>query len=155
VRLLAVLVLAVALAAAAGVVLDPLERVGGEAREPERGAEASRERPEERGAPAGRERGARRARPRLRCPRGVADCASVSGAVVLVEAVDPDGDGDLHVVVTDGDVAAPGLTAIDIAPELRPRRDPEIGSVVSAAGPVQRGSFGQAQIHALRVRFGA
>jgi len=173
VRVLSVLVLAVALAAVALVVLDPLERVGGEAREPERGAEGAGERPEERGAPAGRgregggeggaaspregdrRRAPRPALPRLRCPRDVGGCASVSGAVVLVEAVDPDGDGDLHVVVTDGDVTAPGLTAIDIAPELRPRRDPEIGSVVSAAGPVQRGSFGQAQIHALRVRFGA
>ena len=45
------------------------------------------------------------------------------------------------------------MTAIDIAPELRPRRDPRIGDRVSAAGPVQTGSFGQSQIHALEVRF--
>ena len=35
---------------------------------------------------------------------------------------------------------------------LRPRRDPDIGDVASAAGPVQTGSYGQRQIHALRFR---
>ena len=41
------------------------------------------------------------------------------------------------------------MTAIDVAVDLRPRRDPRIGDRVSAAGPVQTGSYGQSQIHAL------
>jgi hypothetical protein len=93
---------------------------------------------------------ARPLRPAL-CPDDVARCRVVTGRVVFVEARDPDGDGDLHVVVADGGISAPGVTSVDISPRLRPRRDPRVGDVVSAAGPVQRGSIGQAQIHALDV----
>jgi hypothetical protein len=87
--------------------------------------------------------------PRAQCPAGVAECRSVRGNVLYVERVDPDGDGDLHVVVLGGSVTAPGMTAVDVRADLRPRRDPRPGERVSAAGPVQRGSYGQSQIHAL------
>ena len=90
---------------------------------------------------------------RSRCPEGVPGCRAVRGTVLYVERVDPDGDGDLHVVVDAGSITLPGMTAIDVAPELRPRRDPRVGDRVSAAGPVQTGSYGQSQIHALE--FGA
>jgi hypothetical protein len=84
------------------------------------------------------------------CRSDVPGCASTSGRVVYVEHVDPDGDGDLHVIVTDrGSVSLPGLTSIDVAKELRPRRDPEPGDHAAAMGPVQKGHFGQWQIHAL------
>jgi hypothetical protein len=73
----------------------------------------------------------------------------VRGTVVYVERVDPDGDGDLHVVVAAGSITLPGMTSIDVAAGLRPGRDPRIGDRASAAGPVQPGSFGQSQIHAL------
>ena len=43
----------------------------------------------------------------------------------------------------------------DVAPERRPRRDPRVGDRASAAGPVQAGSYGQAQIHALEFRVSA
>lgn len=86
---------------------------------------------------------------RARCPAGTPGCVAVRGRVVYVERVDPDGDGDLHVVLLAGNVTAPGATAIDIAADLRPRRDPRIGDLVAAAGPVERGHLGQAQIHAL------
>ena len=86
---------------------------------------------------------------RSRCPEGVPGCRAVRGTVLYVERVDPDGDGDLHVVVDAGSITLPGMTAIDVAPELRPRRDPRVGDRVSAAGPVQPGSYGQSQIHAL------
>jgi hypothetical protein len=85
-----------------------------------------------------------------RCPARVRGCRTVRGRVVLVESVDPDGDGDLHVVVLGGGITAPGLTAVDVRRGLRPRRDPRLGQLVTAAGPVQRGSYGQRQIHALR-----
>jgi hypothetical protein len=86
---------------------------------------------------------------RARCPAGVAGCRAVRGTVILVERVDPDGDGDLHVVLRGGSVTGPGLTAVDVARERRPRRDPQVGDRASAAGPVQTGSHGQSQIHAL------
>ena len=89
---------------------------------------------------------------RMRCPDDVPGCRAVRGTVLYVESVDPDGDGDLHVVVEGGSITLPGMTAIDIARDLRPRRDPRIGDRVSAAGPVQKGSYGQSQIHALELR---
>ncbi len=94
-----------------------------------------------------------RALKRPRCPAGVPKCRSTSGRIVFVERVDPDGDGDLHVVVSDRrGVTLRGLTAVDVSKELRPRRDPRIGEQAAAMGPVQRGSYGQSQIHALVFR---
>jgi hypothetical protein len=87
---------------------------------------------------------------RAHCPADVAGCKTTRGTVIYVERVDPDGDGDLHVVLEDRkSLSLPGITAIDVAVDLRPKRDPEVGDRVSAAGPLQRGSYGQIQIHAL------
>jgi hypothetical protein len=83
------------------------------------------------------------------CDAGVPLCRTVRGTVVYVEHVDPDGDGDLHVVVAAGSITLPGMTSVDVAVDLRPKRDPQIGDRVSAAGPVQTGSHKQPQIHAL------
>ena len=85
-----------------------------------------------------------------RCPAEASNCAEVTGRVVYVEAVDPDGDGDLHVVATGASLSLPGLTAVDVRPGLRPRRDPRIGDEITAAGPVYTGSYGQRQIQADR-----
>ena len=93
----------------------------------------------------------RRLKP-VTCPDGVAGCRSVTGRIVFVERVDPDGDGDLHVVIADGSISLPGVTAVDVKPSLRPRRDPRVGDRATAAGPVQTGTYGQSQIHALRFR---
>ena len=41
---------------------------------------------------------------------------------------------------------------IDVARELRPRPLPEAGDLLSAAGPVFRGSYQQRQIEATEVR---
>lgn len=106
-----------------------------------------------RGGGSGRAR--EREGPRLEpvgCPDGVAGCRSVTGRIVFVERVDPDGDGDLHVVIADGSISLPGMTAVDVKPSLRPKRDPRIGDRATAAGPVQTGTYGQSQIHALRFR---
>ena len=48
------------------------------------------------------------------CAAAADDCAAVTGRVLYVEAVDPDGDGDAHYVLAGGDVTAPGLSVIDV-----------------------------------------
>ena len=71
---------------------------------------------------------------------------------MYVERVDPDGDGDAHIVILEWPgVSLPGLTAIDVRKGLRPQPLPGPGDLVSAAGPVQTGSYGQDQIHALEL----
>jgi hypothetical protein len=82
-----------------------------------------------------------------RCPGSATNCRAATGSVVYVERVDPDGDGDLHVVILDASsLSAPGVTVLDVSRELRPERDPVVGDVVTGAGPVYRGSYDQRQI---------
>jgi hypothetical protein len=88
---------------------------------------------------------------RARCAPDAANCAAVTGRVIYVEAVDPDGDGDAHYVLAGGKVTAPGVSVIDVGPHLRPRRLPRPGELVSAAGPVFTGSHGQSQIEAVEL----
>jgi len=90
---------------------------------------------------------------RARCAAGAENCAAATGRVIYVEAVDPDGDGDAHYVLAGGNVTAPGLSVIDVAADLRPRRLPRRGELVSAAGPVSTGSHGQRQIGAVEVNY--
>jgi hypothetical protein len=89
------------------------------------------------------------------CPAGHPACRTTEGKIVYVERVDPDGDGDAHFVVLDPQgITLPGLTAIDVRAGLRPHPLPGVGERISAAGPVQTGSYGQHQIHALALRVG-
>lgn len=103
---------------------------------PSASAEAPRERPSVR---------------RAHCTGETAGCAAVTGRVLYVERVDADGDGDAHYVLAGGDVTAPGLSVIDVARDMRPRRLPRAGELVSAAGPVFTGSYGQRQIAAVEL----
>ena len=90
--------------------------------------------------------------PPSHCPVGLPACRTTAGRIVYVERVDPDGDGDAHFVVVDPQgITLPGLTAIDVRKGLRPRPLPGPGDLISAAGPVQTGSYGQSQIHALEL----
>jgi hypothetical protein len=90
------------------------------------------------------------------CSPGLAACRTTEGRIVYVERVDPDGDGDAHFVIVDSQgITLPGLTAIDVRKDLRPDPLPEAGDLVSAAGPVQTGSYGQSQIHALELHVAA
>jgi hypothetical protein len=82
------------------------------------------------------------------CAPDAANCAVATGRVLYVEAVDPDGDGDAHYVLAGGKVTGPGISVIDVEAGLRPRRLPKAGELVSAAGPVYTGSYGQRQIEA-------
>jgi hypothetical protein len=86
------------------------------------------------------------------CPAGHPACRTTEGRIVYVERVDPDGDGDAHFVIADPQgITLPGLTAIDVRKGLRPHPLPGPGDLISAAGPVQTGSYGQDQIHALEL----
>ena len=89
----------------------------------------------------------------VRCPAGVAGCGVATGRIIYVERVDPDGDGDAHFVLASrASITAPGISAIDVRRGLRPKPLPTLGDRVSAAGPVEVGSYGQRQIHAVLVR---
>jgi hypothetical protein len=89
------------------------------------------------------------------CPDGHPACRETGGRIVYVERVDPDGDGDAHFVIRDPQgITLPGLTAIDVRAGLRPHPLPRPGDLISAAGPVQTGSYGQHQIHALELQVG-
>ncbi|MCW3008526.1 MAG: hypothetical protein JWP17_3152 [Solirubrobacterales bacterium] len=85
-----------------------------------------------------------------RCPSDVAGCRAAHGRVIALQSVDPDGDGDLHLILASStSITLPGVTVLDIAKRLRPRRDPRIGDWAAGAGPVQRGSYDQRQIHVI------
>lgn len=89
------------------------------------------------------------------CPASLSSCRSAEGRIVYVERVDPDGDGDAHFVIRDPQgITLPGLTAIDVRKGLRPNPLPGPGDLISAAGPVQTGSYGQDQIHVLELHVG-
>jgi len=108
----------------------------------------------ERSAPGDREGAGEKVAP-SRCPSGLPSCRTTEGRIVFVERVDPDGDGDAHFVIVDPQgITAPGLTAIDVRKGLRPHPLPGPGELLSAAGPVQTGTFGQSQIHALELHVG-
>jgi hypothetical protein len=87
------------------------------------------------------------------CPPGGGNCRAASGRVLYVERVDPDGDGDAHfVLVSRQSITAPGISVIDVRRSLRPSPLPGPGDRISAAGPVRRGSYGQRQIEAVKLR---
>jgi len=99
-----------------------------------------------------REREAARRPPAPRCPAAAGNCTAAQGRVLALESVDPDGDGDLHLILASPQgVTLPGITVLDVNRRLRPRRDPRVGDWAAGAGPVYRGSYGQRQIQVERV----
>ena len=85
----------------------------------------------------------------VHCPPAARNCRAATGRILYVERVDPDGDGDAHFVLTTrGGISLPGITVIDVEKNMRPHPLPISGDLVSAAGPVYRGSYGQRQIQA-------
>jgi hypothetical protein len=92
---------------------------------------------------------------RATCPPGLSNCRSASGRILYVERVDPDGDGDAHfVLLSRQGVTSPGISVIDVRRSLRPSPLPGPGDRLSAAGPVERGSYGQRQIAAVELHVG-
>lgn len=87
--------------------------------------------------------------PEIECPPELSGCETAGGEVLYVERVDPDGDGDAHFVLLSREsITAPGISVIDVRPDLRPDPLPGPGDLISAAGPVYEGSYGQRQIQA-------
>jgi hypothetical protein len=98
-----------------------------------------------------RQRQARRP-PAPTCPPQAANCRAAAGRVIGLESVDPDGDGDLHLILASRtSITLPGITVLDINKDLRPAVDPRIGDWAAGAGPVYSGSYGQSQIQVERV----
>lgn len=90
--------------------------------------------------------------PAAHCPPGLSGCRTTKGRIIYLERADPDGDGDAHFVVSDPQgITLRGMTAIDVRKGLRPHPLPGLGEWISAAGPVQTGSYGQSQIHAIEL----
>jgi len=90
--------------------------------------------------------------PVAHCPPNLSGCRTTKGPIIYLERVDPDGDGDAHFVVRDQQgITLRGMTAIDVRKGLRPHPLPGLGDWISAAGPVQTGSYGQSQIHAVEL----
>ena len=98
-------------------------------------------------------RAERKRRPKLERatgPAGLPGCRTASGRIIYVERVDPDGDGDAHfVLLSRQGVTSPGISVIDVKQSLRPSPLPGPGDRLSAAGPVETGSYGQSQIAAV------
>ena len=71
----------------------------------------------------------------VRCPADATNCASATGEIVYVEAVDPDGDGDAHFVLAGSEsITAPGITVVDVAEDLRPHPLPGVGRDAQRGG---------------------
>lgn len=86
------------------------------------------------------------------CPQSASNCERAEGAILYVERVDPDGDGDAHFVLAGGnDITGPGISVIDVRADLRPDPLPGPGDRLAASGPVFEGSYGQRQIQADRI----
>ena len=84
------------------------------------------------------------------CPPDLVGCREVSGRIIYVESVDPDGDGDAHFVLADSaGITGLGLTVVDVRPDLRPDPLPGVGDEVTAAGTLETGSYGQTQVQAV------
>jgi hypothetical protein len=89
--------------------------------------------------------------PAPRCPPGGGNCATAQGRVIALESVDPDGDGDLHLILLGGSITAPGISVLDVNKDLRPKVDPKVGDWAAGAGPVYPGSHRQRQIQVTAV----
>src|SRR3954447_3984272 len=88
-----------------------------------------------------------------RCPAGASNCRVATGRIIFIQSYDPDGDGDAHLVLASEDsVTGPGISVLDIRKSLRPHPLPPLGTLVSGAGPVYRGSVGQRQVQVNVVR---
>jgi hypothetical protein len=90
--------------------------------------------------------------PELSCrPTDWSPCREVDGRVVYIQRVDPDGDGDLHVLLLSRQsVTGPWLTLLKVPDKLRTGMDPGIGRWVRATGHLYTAEHGETSIGVAR-----
>jgi hypothetical protein len=89
--------------------------------------------------------------PRCELWRGI-DCHVVSGRIVYVQRDDPDGDGDVHVVLASrGSVTWPGVSVVKLPASLRGTPDLGVGRWLVASGDTYAGSHGEDIVEAVEV----
>jgi hypothetical protein len=90
--------------------------------------------------------------PALSCrPSDWRPCQVVDGRIVYLQRVDPDGDGDLHVLLLSRQsVTGPWLTMLKVPAPLRTGMDPGIGRWVRALGQRFRAEHGENSIRVAR-----
>lgn len=90
--------------------------------------------------------------PALSCrPADWRPCQVVDGRIVYMQREDPDGDGDLHVLLLSRQsVSGPWLTMLKVPERLRTGMDPGIGRWVRALGQVFTAEHGEDSIRVAR-----
>jgi hypothetical protein len=82
-------------------------------------------------------------------------CREASGRVLYVEAVDPDGDGDMHLVLASRQsLTWPGITVLVIPRAKSPASVPRFGRWVRAIGLLNTGSHGETTLDAREFKLG-
>jgi hypothetical protein len=89
--------------------------------------------------------------PRCELWRGI-DCRVVGGRIVYVQRDDPDGDGDVHVVLASrGSVTWPGVSVVKLSASLRNTPGLGVGRWLVASGHTYAGSHGEDIVGAVEV----
>jgi hypothetical protein len=80
-------------------------------------------------------------------------CRAVSGRVIHVQAVDPDGDGDAHIVLASRQsLTLPGISVLKVDERHRPAQLPGFGQWVTAIGYLYAGSHDEDNLWVLGMR---
>jgi hypothetical protein len=75
-------------------------------------------------------------------------CARVDGRVILRETVDPDGDGDVHLVA----IAGPRIVTVKYVRNARPATLAGVGARIRVVGLLSRGRWGTSVVTVLPAR---
>lgn len=88
-----------------------------------------------------------------RCTDSGTACRAVSGRVLYVEEQDPDGDGDLHLVLFSRDsLTRRYVSILKLGADDRPADVPGFGAWVGATGRPYRGERGERNLEVERLR---
>jgi hypothetical protein len=93
---------------------------------------------------------------RLSCTgRRVPNCAAVTGRVLHIQRHDPDGDGDIHLILISKDsLTGPGISLVKIPIDRRPDILPGRLQWVSVVGYTYYGQDGEKNLDMLHLRIG-